>query len=269
MKGGLWIGLGATFAGAGVVLFGLYRLGTSYLDFGAASDELPAAVAAYRAEGLPFTAAELVPTHPAPSRDATSGLRAAVQALPPKRTNDRLVQALKAPGPSADALLQEHYAKPLAILALVADRPEIDFHRDWALGTFVLFPEEASHKVLVRALTLRAVRSAQRGDDAAALRDLTLAIRLGVWSGQEPTLIPTLVRVACEAITLDGASRCLAAAAAASRPERIARYDRWLRALPPPPTLVGALRGEAFVGVTTARNLASLRDWNIVADSSG
>ncbi len=256
MGKGLWIALGATFLTAGAVGFGLYRVGASYIDFGGASSELPTAVAAYRRDGLPFLAREVAPRPLDAAHNAAPAIVAARAAMPGKKVDAMLTKELKRPGPSSDLLLRKDYAKPLALVESVADRPRVDFRRDWDLGPAILFPDYATMKTLAKAEVLRADRAAARGDDASALRDLTLARQLALWAGQEPCLLSMLVRIAAEQIALDGAERCLDHAA--GHPERIARYGRWLRAAPPLPSFGDALRGEAWMGVPIARNFSQM-----------
>ncbi len=265
MGKGLWIGLGLFCTAAAVSVYGLYRLATRYYDFGAASGELPQAVADYRRAGLPWLASELVPKSAKPN--AAPAIRAAIKAMPPKPAAIRLAAQLKKSDSGADSLLSGAYRVPLDFVGEAMDRPRADFGRDWDFGTFVLFPEYATMKTLAKAAVLRAVRAAEKGDDVAALHDLALARRLGLWAGGEPTLISMLVRLAIEAIALDGAERCLALVA--QRPERIARYAAWLKKAPPLPRFEDALRGEAFLGVTTMRNLGSIGGIQTVTDPNG
>ena len=250
MRRGLWIGLGALLAVAALGIFGLYRVATIYWDFGGAAGELPAAVAEYRAKGLPFVASDLFPTPVPKGENAVPAIRAAIAALP-KNTND-LAKAQREPEENADATLAR-YTKPLALAAAARNRERVDFGRDWDLGPNVLFPEYAGLKSLAKAAALRAARLARKGDDDDALRDLSLVRRLGFWVGGEPTLIGLLVRLAIEAIALNAAERCLVTAVKA--PARIARYEAWLRDAPAPPSFGDALRGEMFLGVATVRNL--------------
>lgn len=249
---GLWIGLGALGLTAMGSVYGLYRLGTLYVDFGPAAAELPGAVRAYRAQGLPFVAGEVAPAHPAPKDDATPSLRAALKALPGKKRGAELTKAARSPDRKADPILKD-YERSLALVGSAVGRTRVDFGRNWDLGPYVLFPEYSGMKTLARAATVRAVRAAQRGDDAAAVRDLVLAQRIARWADQEPTLISMLVRIATESIELDGVLRCLASAKGDRA--RIARYAAFLRQAPPLPSFRNALRGEAWMGVTCGRNL--------------
>lgn len=246
MKKGCWIGLGTAGAVVAVSVFALARFALQYWDFGAAAGELPAAVREYKAAGLPFVAADLAPAPFPAAQNAAPSIRAALKALPKKVKAD----LSKAEGAEADAAVAL-YAKPLALLD--PSRKRVDFKREWDLGPNVLFPEYAGMKTLAKAATLRAVRSAQRGDDASAVRDLELSRQLSLWAAQEPTMIGMLVGIAIEAIALDGAESCLAAVA--DSPARIARYARWLDAKNPLPDFGHALRGEAWMGVMVSRNL--------------
>lgn len=233
-------------------LFGLYRIVTLYWDFNSAAAELPAALKEYRANGLPFVAADVAPSHVSPDQNAAPAIRAAIKALPKKAAENALSAAFKKADPVPQALI-DPFAKSLSLIEASLNRPKVDFGRDWDLGPNILFPEYSGTKVLARAAAARAVRSAAKGDDAAALKDLTLARQLSVWAGQEPTLISMLVLIADESIALNGAERCLIEVA--DKPERIARYQKWLAQEPPLPVYGDALRGEAFLGVTVCRNL--------------
>ena len=254
MRTGRWLAIGGTLLtlATGAFLYGAYRIATSYWDFGAAAAELPEAVAAYRAEGLPFVAAEIAPPHPKASEDATPALRAALKLLPKSPAERVLIQEARDPSPAADPILAA-YAPALARIETVRDHPRVDFDRDWDLGPDLTFPELPGLKVLGRAAAARAVRRAQKGDDDAALKSLDLARRIAVWIGEEPTLIAMLVRIAVEAMAIDAVERCLAASAGDRK--RIARYAAWIQKSPPLPIFGDALRGEAWMAVSTVRNL--------------
>ena len=97
---GLWIGLGTLGLMAAGSAYGLYRLATTYYDFGPAAAELPEAAKAYRAAGLPFVAKDVAPIKPDPSKDATPSLRAARKLLPKKGVQSELAKAARNPGPA-------------------------------------------------------------------------------------------------------------------------------------------------------------------------
>lgn len=268
MRKAWWIGLGTStgIAAFGASVFGLYRIVTLFYDYGPAASELPEAVRAYRATGLPFVARDIAPAHPAAGGDATPAIRAALKALPSAAVGAELTKAARNPDATADPVLGK-YAKPLGLVAAVSGRSGVDFRRDWDLGPNVRFPENVGLKSLARAASVRAVREAQRGNDAAAVRDLALGQRIALWAGEDPTLIPMLVRLASEQIVLDEAYRCLAAAKGDSA--RIARYAAWLRQAPPALEFGRAMRGEAWLGVATGRNLDRFGGANAVAAGKG
>lgn len=83
-----------------------------------------------------------------------------------------------------------------------AARPECQITRDWALGAYLMFPELASFKEVTQLLTARAILRANAGEMDKAAADLTTAYKIAHHSGQEPTLIPMLVRIANEVITM-------------------------------------------------------------------
>lgn len=265
-RGGLLLALGATFAVAGLVVFGLYRAGSRYLDLPTSASELPAALDDYRKDGLPLLAHDIAPPRLTAGSNAANAIRAAAEAMPTRAVNGRLTAALRRPGPASDALVRR-YRIPLDLVAKASGYLGADFRRDWDLGIFVRFPESAAMRSLARAACLRAVRAADRGDDEAALGDLELARRLAIWTGSEPSIIPMLMRISLESIALEGAERCMVRAV--RRPAALDRYRRWLLEAPPMPRLMDALRGEAFFGITECRNLAPFKDMDAIRDPNG
>ena len=252
MRPAHWVFLGTLGLVALGTLYGGYRFASEYYDFPAASAELDDAARAYRAEGLPFVARDIAPPHVDADRNAAPAIRAAVAILPPKRVEAGLERALRKPGPTDGALVAQ-YAKGLTLLDAVRDRSRADFVRNWDLGYDLEFPEFQGMKALARAASLRAIGEAKRKDDAAALRDLDLAQRIGRWAGDEPTMIAMLVRIGIESTALDAAARCLAGAKGDRN--RIALYARWAQTPAPPLDFRRALRGEAWTGVVATRNL--------------
>jgi hypothetical protein len=230
--------------------YGIFRVVTLFYDFPAANGELPAAVAEYQKNGMPFVAADLFPEKVADDDNAAPAIRAAIEVMPSQKTDGTLAQELKKRNFSA---VDAQYGPSLSLVKGALDRPKVDFKRDWDLGPYILMPEYRSMKSMARAAAARAGRNAAKGHDEEALADLTLARQISLWAGQEPTMISMLVRISSESIALGGLERCLDAAA--NDPKRIAKYSAWLSQSPPLPEFGRALRGEAFMGLVTTRNL--------------
>jgi len=233
--------------------YGIFRVVTLFYDFPTANGDLPAAVAEYQKNGMPFVTADLFPEKVADTDNAASAIRAAVRVMPPQKVDGELTQELKKRNYASVDSLVAQYDPALKHIQTAIDRPKVDFKRDWDLGPYLLLPEYRPMKTLAKAAAIRAGRNAAKGNDEAALADLTLARQVAVWAGQEPTIISMLVRISSETIALGGLERCLDAAA--SDPKRIARYTDWLAKSPPLPEFGRALRGEAFTGVVVTRNL--------------
>ncbi len=232
--------------------YGIYRVVTIFYDFPSASGELPAAVAEYQKNGLPFVAADLFPEKVAEGENAAAAIRAAIKVMPPQKTDGDLAKELKKRNGEAVDSLVAQYGPSLNLLEGALNRPKVNFKRDWDLGPYLLMPEYRFMKAMAKAAAVRAGRNAAKGNDEAALADLTLARQVALWAGQEPTIISMLVRIASETIALAGLERCLDEAA--KDPQRIALYSVWLEKSPPLPEFGKALRGEAFQGIVVARN---------------
>lgn len=236
--------------GVGVAaVYALFRVATRYWDFGTAAGELPAAIRDYRAEGLPWAAADIA-SNVSAADNAAPLFRRAVAALPEEKVCDAFGKSLLEGGTEK---LLPRFDPALRLAHLAAERPRLDFARDWDLGPNLLLPEGARFKLFAKLLVARAEGRAVRGDDAGALADLEDARRLAALIGNEPVLISALVSVACDRIATAGAGRCLVTAAGDAG--RLARYRRWLAAPASLPDLNRAFRGEVYLILVAARNL--------------
>lgn len=227
-----------------------FRFVGLYWDFGAASDELPASVRAYRAAGLPWTAADLAGPKPSDAENAAPLVRQAIAAMPGKAVTSAFEVAYREGTADPTA-----FGSALVILHGAAKRPKLDYGRDWDEPN-LLFPELANVKLMVKALAARAEAKAARGDDADALTDIEDARRVGALTGQEPILIASLAGIACEGIALDAVERCLSQAA--GKPGRLARYRAWLSRPAPPRDMVPAIMGETYLDVVFVRNFEAM-----------
>ena len=225
-----------------------------YVDFRPAARELPAAVRAYRAAGLPWTAREVVPEPPPkPEENAAPGLRKGGAAMVEGKWKAGYRPLQKA----ADAGRWDEVAKgiapfesALAKLTAASEKPRADFARDWDLGPKLDFPEIAGMKAGVQALALRAELRAHRGEGAAAVADLAAALRLCPLIQSDPTMLALFVRISGEVFAFDSIRR-VAVEDPALLPALIAEIQR-----PSAPfDFARALRGEAYTSVVVPRNL--------------
>jgi len=254
---GILVSAGAVFAlGAGLVVL-LLR---SFDDVARAAGEAASAAREYRDAGLPWEAKD-VWSRPRPSAadNAAPVLLQAFAALDEDHLKSETpqIQALIQKGSfgrAAEKISQFKLGLNLAVSA--TSRESLDFKRDWDLGTQLIFREYVQAKVITRTLCLRAQIESAQGNSADASRDLRACWRLGWLVAQEPSLISMLVQVSIQRIVLDAAVRC-------------AFYQRTsgngLKAIEDSldpglgrPDIDRALRGEAYMGLTTIRNLKNL-----------
>lgn len=221
----------------------------SFWDFPTAAGELPDAVRAYRAAGLPWTAADVAPPPVPAAENAAPLLKKAIAALPPEKESNR-IEDRAVHGESIGDLGE--FSRALRFAHEAAARPRLDFRRNWGLGPTLTFPENRAEGHLCRMLGLRAELRARAGDDAGALSDLDDAYRLASRVGSEPAMISVLGGARCRNFALKSAQGCLVAVHADLR--RLARYRSWLAQSPSPFDLVRAIRYEAFATVSYARN---------------
>jgi hypothetical protein len=229
-----------------------------------AARELDETASQYRRAGLPFLASDITPKPPIrDNENAAPLLRDAFQAFHYSQFNKERVQIVELVrgGQLNEASSRlKPYDAALDLAATAAQRPRIDWHRDWDLGVMVLFPEFAQMKGLVHGLCARAHLRAQQKDTEGAFRDLSAAFKIAGLAGQDPSLIPSLVQIACETIALDAVTRV--ADAVKKDPRALARLIEVTSPAKHRPSLPEALRGEIFLGLATIRNLPLLKGKN-------
>jgi hypothetical protein len=239
--------------GLGIV-YAASRAITIYWDFGAAASELPDAAAAYRAAGLPWTAAELQPTV-LPNENAAPLLREVFKALPGEAIDQQFDKDIRS---GTTAALMPRYEPSLALLRKALRRPKLDFKRDWDSTVDLSFPEVGNLQRVGKVLVVRAESSAAKGNDEAAIADLEDAYRVAVLTAQEPMLISMLKSISIEKEALAAAERCLVYSRGDQR--RIACYQRWLSQPRRLPDARYALKGEIYLSLSFARNFDRYED---------
>ena len=247
------LALALVLAGA-LSLFGPSGRFTKGDDMREAARELPAAVEAYRATGLPWVAADLAPKPPVPDdENAAPLLREGARAMVAKGWGKALPAVRRAADEGRWTDLDRAlagYAPALKTLVAASNRPRVDFRRDWDLAGNILLPEYAGIRGGVQALALRARSRAAQGDPMDALADLAAVRRIAFLTAEDPFLIAALVRIGSEATLFREAQRMGAETPALAAPLRA------LLASPEPPhDLVHVLRSEAYLAVASARNI--------------
>lgn len=180
-------------------------------DFSKFAGALELEQAAARNEGVPIDY-EAVALPPVANREnALTSVRLAIQlhqeAARLLTKQERELTALPIPQEKADqaAALKVIASFEPAFLAVreAGKLPHLDFHRNYALGSNLMFPEYADIKDLVRLLAARAQLLSLRGQSKEALNDLQDGARLTRHLDDEPVLIAALVHIHCESILLD------------------------------------------------------------------
>ena len=241
------------------LIFGIRWLSPRF-DLPSAAGSLDADILKAKAAGIPMVASDLapVPSIP-PSENAAPAVEKAIanwkQLGISSHVMGDLLQALYAGDyKDADKTLKDPKLSSLLTLAKrAADFPKCDFNKDYDLGSNVYFPEYEGLKQLIKLLSWRAECEAQAGDHAAAVSDLRAAYHLSLDAGSDPIIISNLVEIACDSIVLASAERCLADA---KTPSDAQPYVDFLNAPRPAFDNVRELKGEAYIGMATIRNLA-------------
>lgn len=236
---------------------GALYFGCGPLDIGPAAREADEAAIAYRKAGLPWEAKDLQPNPPvAPNDNAAPILRQAIALYESKKLARKvrpLFDALKAGDTKAlDGGLQQ-FGPALKLAAPAADKPGVDFQRDWDLGPDLVFAEYKGLKDFTKVFAIRAERRAAIGDVDGCFEDLIHAWRLGLLAGKEPTQISMLVDIACKSITLDRVRRC--ATLFRNRADALGRLDALFDQFKGEPNLAFSLRGNMYEGLAAIRNL--------------
>ena len=238
-------------------------------DIAVAASDLPVELAKAKAAGLPLTAAELAPNPQVkPSENAAPLIRAAAkayEALPDEANRGRLYNACAEGDYKAAARYIKEASFPLSLADKAAAMPRCDFGVDWDLGREAVGSGYRDIKMLVSMLSYRAEVQASQGDSNSAVASLRGARRLAEDCEADHSFGSMLVRSALESLVCRGVQRCLAVA---KTPLECKAYASFLSEKRPPFDIEGALKGEAYVGITTIRNLEQFGGLKVLRDES-
>jgi len=213
-------------------VFGLaccFNLARSPYERAAAS--LPAELKAAKAEGLALTPEDLIQTPRVADERNAALLYQQINLANITSTDEDVLTAVRKPHPTpaqrkaASAVILK--AAPALLLAeKAADLPGCDFHRSWALGPDLPLPEYGVLRKLARVLAAKAAIQADSGYPEEALRSIRIGACITYHLGDEPILIPLLVRIAIERLRYPrcSAGRNMLAGASSSGPKsRVSR----------------------------------------------
>lgn len=147
----------------------------------------------------------------------------------------------------------EPFGRELDLVEVASRRKGLDYRRDWDYGSWLILPELSVAKAICKGLCVRAIVAASKGDVTGSARELGCALRVSDLTTQEPILIAALVAVAQRAIIYRAFEEC-----AASFPKNLTDLGAFQCAFGDGGTksdLRRALRGEAYMGLATMRNL--------------
>ncbi|NBP24712.1 MAG: hypothetical protein EBU81_09230 [Proteobacteria bacterium] len=170
----------------------------------------------------------------------------------PRETNDLFHLPIPPAGMPAPQAVLYAFEGRRAILDQVTEaarRPHAHYDIRYADGPNAILPHLALHKSMAVQLRTRAAARVAAGDTAGAAEDIDTMFRLAELTGEDPTLIGYLVRVAIQNIASgafwDGTSQH-----AWSEAQLVAFQQRFA-ALKQRDALVQAFRGERLFGKTT------------------
>ncbi|MEY3535061.1 MAG: hypothetical protein RLZZ582_637 [Verrucomicrobiota bacterium] len=170
----------------------------------------------------------------------------------PRETNDLVHLPIPPAGmPTAQAVLYAFEGRR-AVLDQVTEatrRPRAQYDLRYADGPFALLPHLAIHKSIAMKLRTRSAARVAAGDTAGAAEDIDTLLRLAELTGEDPTLIGYLVRVAIQSIAFsafwDGTAQH------AWSDAQLAAFQQRFEGLKQRDSLVKAFRGERLFGKTT------------------
>ena len=170
----------------------------------------------------------------------------------PRETNDLVHLPIPPAGmPTAQAVLYAFEGRR-AVLDQVTEatrRPRAQYDLRYADGPNALLPHLAIHKSMAVKLRTRSAARVAAGDTAGAAEDIDTILRLAELTGEDPTLIGYLVRVAIQSIAFsafwDGTAQH------AWSDAQLAAFQQRFEGLKQRDSLVKAFRGERLFGKTT------------------
>ncbi len=235
----------------------VFFIGIGPIDIAPASRDLDSAVVAYRAAGLPWEAKDLAPNPPVPDYDNAAPLinKASTyfQDKIWQKDEDKITKALIAGDYALAEKTLAPYNPALDLVAQATKLKGLDFHYDWDMGAFVLFPQFAYLKSLTKCLSYRARVEASKGDFKGTDRDLQEGLKLADLTGQTPTLISMLVKIAQQAIVFRAYAQC--ADELKGNAEALDTMEKSLASYQGGADFLFAIRGEQYMGIALLRNI--------------
>lgn len=205
MKRRFWLGLGSVLVVGTVSVF-IYRGVQARRDAADLEEQLRLA----RAEGLPVTMAEYVALIPKaiPSENAAllyKTLGKKFKALAESKSSDPDFLLSTRPFSTDLAKVQAYLSGRKDILDVVDEAtrlPHCWFDRDWSLPFATMMPEFGPMKQAAKLVLLRGTLEEQSGHVTMAIDNAHEAMKMAAHIGEEPGVIPQLVREAVYSMSL-------------------------------------------------------------------
>jgi hypothetical protein len=179
----------------------------------------PEALAEAKAQGLPTSAAGLQKPLPPPERNAAPvyvRLMQLTKTHPFTPTEEGVLKVHPGVDPTPAQWVQiaellHDRSTELALVHQAAARPDCVFTRDWATPdpADIQFPELATVRNAAYLLRLESMLMAHQGKYEAAVRNQALGFQIARHGASDGLIIPYLVGVAGDSITLDGLRRIM------------------------------------------------------------
>lgn len=235
-----------------------------YYDYPFVAAQAESVANAYRQAGLPWEAADLRVIPPVKDEDnAAHNVRFAIAVFSQSGFNaeDRDLLDLLDQGKyqAVNSRISAYHAA-LDLAATAAQKPSLDFHRDWDEGVNLLVPEITPMKSFVRAFCIRAEARAGVGDSAGAIKDLNHAHKLSQLISLDGDWLSIIVRNNAEKQVYVSVARV--ASLFANQPQALSK----LEAILVRPTLPRDYRRA--IDIHTYMMLVALRNNQINVDCS-
>lgn len=224
--------------------------------------ELPGAERAAKAAGVIIDAKDLAPNPPVnPKENAWPEIKAANDSIKSKLKNvNSWWSKWKGEADNTTPESLQNVTRELAVIESelvsiekAAQKPRVDFQRPYGSidPLFMLFPEYAEIKGLVKLFSIRGIVMARNGDINRAESSFQTCFRLSEFAGSEPTLISGLVRIACDSITI----HAMESALALSKDPKglVAKLEGFFVSHDMEMNLLNSIRGESVSTIFSAR----------------
>lgn len=252
---------------AAVTLLGCAGIAVYYWNntaWGIALSQQDETLKAYKDAGLPWTADELKLESPKGATNAGPLIKRSLKDTGLARDRSKLDTVsseqsafYKSRNAASLRVAVAGVSTRLAEARKIGDCTYCDFDRDYDRGAWMLLPELAHVKMLVKLLVAASIVKASRRDFATAVRDIERALSISAMPSTEPNLIGPLVSIACYSICFNATETLAELMSADGR--ALTSFLVAIERHKPTFSVQRSLQGEAYMGIATARNLKKIK----------